>query len=231
LIDWREEASSPFVAEIEQDTVQASQDYFVEETPSKRRSPSKTVVGEITQELYMTTPAMKTASREFDFQVREDEPAADTTPRANTIVEPARETNKATAPRRSRSPIKRTDSHERPSTSGSSHFNDSAYHESEPVLRMNEGLTMVMKKLEEETRNRSLTHVTVTEETEYIEMEATSIDMEEDGNIDDTCFTAFSEVPNTDMTAFARLGQRSPFKQPMFEQVTNTLAISLVCGF
>jgi len=90
---------------------------------------------------------------------------------------------------------------------------------------------MVMKKLEEETRNRSLTHVTVTEETEYIEMEATSIDMEEDGNIDDTCFTAFSEVPNTDMTAFARLGQRSPFKQPMFEQVTNTLAISLVCGF
>ena len=40
-----------------------------------------------------------------------------------------------------------------------------------------------------------------------------------DENIDDTCFSTFSEVPNTDMTAFARLGQRSPTKQMLFEQV------------
>ena len=42
----------------------------------------------------------------------------------------------------------------------------------------------------------------------------------EDANIDDTCFSTFSEVPNTDMTAFARLGQRSPTKQMMFDQVS-----------
>jgi hypothetical protein len=43
----------------------------------------------------------------------------------------------------------------------------------------------------------------------------------EDANIDDTCFSTFSEVPNTDMTAFARLGQRSPTKQMLFDQVSN----------
>jgi hypothetical protein len=39
-------------------------------------------------------------------------------------------------------------------------------------------------------------------------------------NMDDTCFSTFSEVPNTDMTAFARLGQRSPTKQMLFDQVS-----------
>jgi hypothetical protein len=38
-------------------------------------------------------------------------------------------------------------------------------------------------------------------------------------DIDDTCFSTFSEVPNTDMTAFARLGQPSPTKQMLFDQV------------
>ncbi|KAK3061518.1 hypothetical protein LTS18_006025, partial [Coniosporium uncinatum] len=173
LIDWREEASSPFVAEIDQNTMQASQDYFLEQTPSKSRSPSKTMVGEITQELYMTTPAMKGASRESAFQIHEDEPAIETTPRPDTRLEPAQGNINATAPKRSRSSIKRADSYERPPTNVSSHFNDSAYHESESVLRSNEGLTITMKNLEEETRNRSFTHVAVTEEAEYIETEAT----------------------------------------------------------
>jgi hypothetical protein len=43
----------------------------------------------------------------------------------------------------------------------------------------------------------------------------------EDPNIDDTCFSTFSEIPNTDMTAFARLGQRSPTKQMLFDQVSS----------
>jgi hypothetical protein len=42
----------------------------------------------------------------------------------------------------------------------------------------------------------------------------------DDANIDDTCFSTFSEVPNADMTVFARLGQRSPLKQGFpFSQV------------
>jgi hypothetical protein len=41
-------------------------------------------------------------------------------------------------------------------------------------------------------------------------------------DIDDTCFSTFSEVPNTDMTAFARLGQdQSPTKQLFHGQVSK----------
>jgi hypothetical protein len=45
--------------------------------------------------------------------------------------------------------------------------------------------------------------------------------MNEDPNIDDTCFSTFSEVPNTDMTAFANLGQHSPTKQMLFDQASQ----------
>lgn len=48
----------------------------------------------------------------------------------------------------------------------------------------------------------------------------TEMTFQEDQTIDDTCFSAFSEVPNTDMTAFARLGQRSPAKSVMADQQT-----------
>jgi hypothetical protein len=37
-----------------------------------------------------------------------------------------------------------------------------------------------------------------------------------DSNIDDTCFSTFSEVPNMDMTNFAALGKRSPTKSSIF---------------
>ncbi|KAF2426257.1 hypothetical protein EJ08DRAFT_736438 [Tothia fuscella] len=43
--------------------------------------------------------------------------------------------------------------------------------------------------------------------------------LNDDDNIDDTCFSTFSQVPNTDMTAFARLGQ-SPTKRFDFDQPT-----------
>src|SRR5262249_35305437 len=46
----------------------------------------------------------------------------------------------------------------------------------------------------------------------------TSVMSVEDANIDDSCYSAFSEVPNDDMTAFARLGQRSPTKLSFNEQ-------------
>jgi hypothetical protein len=39
----------------------------------------------------------------------------------------------------------------------------------------------------------------------------------EDSIMDDTCFSTFSQVP--DMTQFAKLGQHSPTKQFMFDQV------------
>lgn len=48
----------------------------------------------------------------------------------------------------------------------------------------------------------------------------TAMSADEDPNVDDTCYSAFSEVPNADMTAFARLGQRSPTKLTFNEQKT-----------
>ncbi len=42
--------------------------------------------------------------------------------------------------------------------------------------------------------------------------ENSSLSVGEQSNIDDTCFTAFSEVPTMDMTMFAKLGERSPTK-------------------
>lgn len=68
---------------------------------------------------------------------------------------------------------------------------------SEDVLRENEGLTIAMKIMEESQQD----------------MTQLGDDIEIDNTIDDTCFSTFSEIPNTDMTAFARLGQRSPSKQ------------------
>jgi hypothetical protein len=41
----------------------------------------------------------------------------------------------------------------------------------------------------------------------------------EEANVDDTCFTAFSEIPNADMTQFAKLGTSSPSKSGLGDMV------------
>src|ERR1700753_3181960 len=43
----------------------------------------------------------------------------------------------------------------------------------------------------------------------------------EDDTIDDTCFSAFSEVPNMDMTRFAHMGNQSPSKHSILNQVSS----------
>jgi hypothetical protein len=50
-------------------------------------------------------------------------------------------------------------------------------------------------------------------------------DVEE--NVDDTCFSAFSEVPNADMTRFSQLGQRSPTKQLIFDNQVRLSNLSV----
>lgn len=47
--------------------------------------------------------------------------------------------------------------------------------------------------------------------------------MEEEGDmtIDDTCFSAFSEVPNLDMTRFARIGQSPTKSSIVMDQVSS----------
>jgi hypothetical protein len=55
------------------------------------------------------------------------------------------------------------------------------------------------------------------EEADLLDVTTLSVD---DSHMDDTCFSTFSQVPNTDMTAFARLGQKSPTKQFVLDQVS-----------
>jgi hypothetical protein len=52
--------------------------------------------------------------------------------------------------------------------------------------------------------------------TATLDLDVTDNDDQEE-NIDDTCFSAFSEIPNADMTRFSQLSQRSPTKQLIFD--------------
>ena len=62
-----------------------------------------------------------------------------------------------------------------------------------------------MREMEAEAKK------TVQDEMDDLEM--TSLTLGDDGDIDNTCFSTFSEVP--DMTQFSKLGQRSPQKGVM----------------
>lgn len=61
--------------------------------------------------------------------------------------------------------------------------------------------------------NQSTQQIRV-EESHAAEFTSLSLD---DSVVDDTCFSMFSQVP--DMTSFAKLGQKSPTKQFIFDQV------------
>ncbi|KAK8160551.1 central kinetochore-associated-domain-containing protein [Phyllosticta citrichinensis] len=78
---------------------------------------------------------------------------------------------------------------------------------SEPTLRDNEGLTVAIDTMEAEKMN------TLGDMSFYQPAPAAPEKEEEDQDVDDTCFSTFSEVPNADMTMFAKLGQRTPGKQ------------------
>ncbi|OCK86334.1 hypothetical protein K432DRAFT_284882 [Lepidopterella palustris CBS 459.81] len=101
----------------------------------------------------------------------------------------------------------------------------------EPTLRDNEGLTIAMRILEEtssesrhesydEGRHESRTEFhaedynTIIDDSEF-NPDATSMTM------DDTCFSAFSEVPNMDMTKFAMM-RNSPTKPSILDQAMAT---------
>jgi hypothetical protein len=60
--------------------------------------------------------------------------------------------------------------------------------------------------------------------TAALDSDATDNDDQEE-NIDDTCFSAFSEIPNADMTRFSQLGQRSPTKQLTFDNQVRSKSL------
>ncbi|KAL0265224.1 hypothetical protein SLS55_001189 [Diplodia seriata] len=80
--------------------------------------------------------------------------------------------------------------------------------EVEPTLRANEGLTVAIDAMEAEKANATFSDIS------YYHNANESIDDQEDASdIDNTCFSTFSEIPNADMTMFAKLGNKSPTKQ------------------
>jgi hypothetical protein len=67
-------------------------------------------------------------------------------------------------------------------------------------------------------QKNSITSLSAVEDTLLIDDTVMANEEEEEG-IDDTCFSAFSEIPNMDMTKFARMGNNSPFKNSVMDQV------------
>jgi hypothetical protein len=92
----------------------------------------------------------------------------------------------------------------------------------EPSLRDNEGLTTAMKFMEEtNSKNRETPRKQISRYHDYeIDLSMDNTDFNPDGpeatsgDIDDTCFSNFSEMPGIDMTKFASLKQ-SPAKNAM----------------
>ncbi|CAI9636004.1 unnamed protein product [Alternaria burnsii] len=92
----------------------------------------------------------------------------------------------------------------------------------EPALRDNEGLTTAMKFMEESSsRNRETPRKQSSRNDEHeIDLSMDNTDFNPDGpevtslDVDDTCFSNFSEMPGIDMTKFAGLKQ-SPTKSQM----------------
>lgn len=89
----------------------------------------------------------------------------------------------------------------------------------EPALRDNEGLTVAMKNMED-ARPRSRDHTQKKHlQDDFLDMDTglENTDFNPDGpeltagDIDDTCFSTFSEMPGLDMTKFAFL-KKSPSK-------------------
>jgi peptidoglycan hydrolase CwlO-like protein len=97
----------------------------------------------------------------------------------------------------------------------------------ESALRDNEGLTVAMKFMEErhsESHESSTTYQTHNGMPELEETGIEDTDFNPDGpqfsslDVDDTCFSAFSEMPGMDMTKFAGL-RNSPTRNGLFDQV------------
>ncbi|KAF2731841.1 hypothetical protein EJ04DRAFT_514308 [Polyplosphaeria fusca] len=98
-----------------------------------------------------------------------------------------------------------------------------------PELRENEGLTVAMKLMEETRTEHHESSTTYHTESNLIDVDdlgaGDDTEFNPDGpdftsaDIDDTCFSAFSEMPNLDMTKFAFM-RKSPTKNGLVDQST-----------
>ncbi|KAF2837798.1 hypothetical protein M501DRAFT_995033 [Patellaria atrata CBS 101060] len=182
--------SSPFVAEIDQENAPPTASKPIKtQSPPKQRSPVKLSLQTEALPEVSTTPPTTAIDRAAEVDIFQDDSIVEATPRlASRHLSPI----KSSRPRQS--PIKRSSN------------------EQVEQLRENEGLTVAIKMMEDERNIVETRKETVVEEFRYHESTSYDEQIDEQTNIDDTCFSAFSEIPNADMTQFARLGQGSPAK-------------------
>ncbi|KAF2203392.1 hypothetical protein GQ43DRAFT_454460 [Delitschia confertaspora ATCC 74209] len=100
------------------------------------------------------------------------------------------------------------------------------FEQPEPTMRDNEGLTVAMKFMETQSKMRNDMHESRMEyNLGYHDTNFDDTDFNADGpdatslDFDDTSFSAFSEMPNLDMTKFAVM-TASPAKNGLFDQAT-----------
>ncbi|KAF2190954.1 hypothetical protein K469DRAFT_735875 [Zopfia rhizophila CBS 207.26] len=95
----------------------------------------------------------------------------------------------------------------------------------DPTLKDKEGITVAMKIMEETRSESHESHNTYHTENQGTNFDIEDTDFNPDGpdltslTVDDTCFSAFSEMPNLDMTKFAIM-RKSPTKNGLFDQAT-----------
>lgn len=194
-INWDDPASSPFVANVAQESPSASKELANGVSSSGQHSPNDVALPNSSDD-DLTTTSTKNTKGPRKFDVLEDQeniaitprpPVTSASPAKLSVVQPA--------------------------------FNE--------VLPWSGGMPSLTE--ENVRRNRNLadtaeatvnTHKqAIFDESEFLD--STALNVNEETNIDDTCFSTFSEVPNADMTVFAKLGQRSPTKQLSFDSVSD----------
>jgi hypothetical protein len=185
---WDDAPSSPFLSDVVDQENRAA----AGRSPSKQRSPSKTApISSPTKEQQPPPPQPVEAAVEDTVEQTpmksSEKPSFDILDDGHLEVEATPRPNDDASPSKFYTPAPLVAS---PSKS--------SYAAEEPTLRENEGLTITMKQME---MHRSEMVSTEFSASTYHETEG-------DANIDDTCFSTFSEVPNVDMTAFAKIGAR-----------------------
>ncbi|KAK5161561.1 hypothetical protein LTR04_004194, partial [Oleoguttula sp. CCFEE 6159] len=231
VIDWDDPPSSPFVTDVEVNA----------RSPAKSSSPGKHESSRKTAATYeyiedITTPSRNNAKETQAFEILEDERhelvASETLSKPPSPVKlsiattgPKKASPTKGAPNKSAyrdfcdadeltmtigdvQPTRKQNTSPREPPPAESNISATL---PERSLRDNEGLTTKMGKMMEQSRNAAIPD-------DFELPDATFMTAGEQTNIDDTCFSAFSEIP--DMTVFAKLGvnsARSPAKTSGFD--------------
>lgn len=166
-------------------------------------SPSSPFISLVDQENLPPATASRSDSKADDFKLIDDDKTTQSVRKTTIDILSPIKTSRVN----SRSPSKRSSVVEQQAEAAEPPTPAAAV-DIEPTLRDNEGLTVAIDAMEQEKMNATFSDIS------YYQNAHESMEDQDDGSdVDNTCFSTFSEIPNTDMTMFAKLGSRSPTKQ------------------